>query len=150
MIASPPELFGLDLLFRRWRMVSCRSFLAVSLDTCELHPFSQGRIPAGCAGRASAGLAPRFSRDGLFLAFTSEASNLVANDHNGAKLDVLIKELATGKTTLVSVTPAGVSGNGGEGGAERLPKARGEHQQSESLEAGAGNPVLSHVVSELL
>jgi len=56
-------------------------------------------------------MAPQFSNDGRFLVFTSEASNLVTNDHNGEKLDVFVKELASGKITLVSATPNGESGH---------------------------------------
>src|SRR5207249_3158739 len=56
--------------------------------------------------------APLFSRDGRFLVFTSEASNLVTNDHNGAKLDVFRKDLSSGQVILVSVTREGKSGNG--------------------------------------
>src|SRR4030095_13743227 len=57
-------------------------------------------------------LAPIFSRDGRFLVFTSEASNLVTNSHHGAKIDVFVKKIATGKLMLVSATPNGESGNG--------------------------------------
>ncbi|MCB1657105.1 MAG: PD40 domain-containing protein, partial [Pseudomonadales bacterium] len=42
-----------------------------------------------------------FSADGTKVLFTSNASNLVANDTNG-KLDVFIKDLKTGEVTLVS------------------------------------------------
>ena len=50
------------------------------------------------------------SDDGRFIAFDSDASNLVTGDTNGAK-DVFVRDRVLGKTTRVSVTPAGVQGN---------------------------------------
>jgi len=44
---------------------------------------------------------PAISADGRFVAFESWASNLVAGDTNG-KLDVFVRDRATGTTTLVS------------------------------------------------
>ena len=41
------------------------------------------------------------SADGRFVAFRSEASDLVATDTNGS-LDVLVRDLQKGTTTLVS------------------------------------------------
>jgi Tol biopolymer transport system component len=49
-----------------------------------------------------------FSADDRFVAFTSLATNLVANDHNDIT-DVFIHDLRTGKTRLVSL---GVNGQG--------------------------------------
>jgi len=45
---------------------------------------------------------PVLSADGRFVAFISNASNLVANDTNG-KGDVFVRDLKTGTTTLVSI-----------------------------------------------
>ena len=49
---------------------------------------------------------PRFSGDGSKIAFTSDASDLVAGDTNGAT-DVFVKDLATGVITRVSTTASG-------------------------------------------
>lgn len=46
------------------------------------------------------------SDDGRFVAFSSEASDLLDNDTNGVS-DVFVRDLATGKTILVSVNLAG-------------------------------------------
>ena len=55
---------------------------------------------------------PAISADGRFVAFQSRASNLVANDGN-TFLDVFVRDMQTGITTLVSVNSAGTgSGNG--------------------------------------
>ena len=53
---------------------------------------------------------PAISADGRFVAFYSEASNLVAGDANGAR-DVFVRERATGVTTRVSVSGSGAEGN---------------------------------------
>ena len=51
------------------------------------------------------------SADGRFVAFASDASDLVANDTNGAN-DVFVRDLQLGTTTLVSINRFGTgSGN---------------------------------------
>lgn len=54
---------------------------------------------------------PTISSDGAFVAFRSIASNLVAGDTNLVE-DVFLRELATGITTRVSVSSAGLQGDG--------------------------------------
>jgi Tol biopolymer transport system component len=53
------------------------------------------------------------SGDGRYVAFVSDATNLVGvgNDNNGST-DVFVHDLQTGATTRVSVDLAGVEGNG--------------------------------------
>src|SRR5438093_10108146 len=59
---------------------------------------------------------PAISADGRFVAFESDASDLVANDTNGNVEDVFVRDLKTGTTALVSVNGAGTgSGNGASG-----------------------------------
>jgi Tol biopolymer transport system component len=53
---------------------------------------------------------PSISADGRFVAFQSDASNLVAGDANG-KLDVFVRDLELGTTALASVSSAGVPGD---------------------------------------
>lgn len=54
------------------------------------------------------------SADGRFVAFTSWASDLVANEDTNGDQDVFVRDLQTGTTTLVSVNQFGTgSGNGG-------------------------------------
>jgi len=55
---------------------------------------------------------PAISVDGRFVAFNSDASNLVTGDTNG-HLDVFVHDTRTGVTTRVSVDSAGVQGNEG-------------------------------------
>ncbi len=61
------------------------------------------------------------SADGRLVAFASGADNLVADDTNGY-LDVFVRDMATGRSILVSADPAGLnatvchfSGHGGDG-----------------------------------
>ena len=54
---------------------------------------------------------PSISSDGRFVAFLSDASNLVANDTNGVT-DVFVRDRQTGTTECVSVDLGGVPGNG--------------------------------------
>ncbi len=52
------------------------------------------------------------SSDGQFVAFTSDASNLIAVDNNGVT-DVFVHDRSTKKTTRVSKSSSGSGGNGG-------------------------------------
>ncbi len=53
---------------------------------------------------------PAISADGRYVAFMSDASNLVATDTNGNK-DIFIRDLQSGTTELVSVGTGGQQGN---------------------------------------
>lgn len=57
---------------------------------------------------------PDISRNGRFVVFTSEASNLVPGDTNG-RPDVFRRDLLTGKTIRISVTNKGAQANEGSG-----------------------------------
>ncbi len=54
----------------------------------------------------------QFSPNGNYILFESSASNLIAGDTNFRE-DLFLKNIATGETTLVSQTQAGVVGNAG-------------------------------------
>ena len=54
---------------------------------------------------------PVISRDGQFVAFQSDATNLVGGDTNGTT-DIYVAELATGNTVRVSVDSANLIANG--------------------------------------
>ena len=54
---------------------------------------------------------PSMSGDGRFVAFGSEAANLVPGDTNATE-DVFVRESATGRTTLVSVASDDTPGDG--------------------------------------
>ncbi|MBV6452474.1 MAG: hypothetical protein MHPDNHAH_03231 [Anaerolineales bacterium] len=59
---------------------------------------------------------PSISGDGRFVAFESDASNLVPNDTN-ASTDIFVKDRQTGEVTRVSVDSAGLQADQGSGGA---------------------------------
>jgi Tol biopolymer transport system component len=67
-----------------------------------------GAPAAGTSGR------PSISTDGRYVAFASTAPNLVRGDDNGVS-DVFVRDRQTGVTTRVSVSSAGVEGNGVSG-----------------------------------
>lgn len=63
---------------------------------------------------------PAVSADGNFVAFESDASDLVAGDLNGAK-DVFVKGLMTGKTVRASVSSDGSEARAGPSVASAAP-----------------------------
>lgn len=71
------------------------------------------RVSVGPAGTEATNYSfdPAISADGVFVAFASRASNLVAADSNG-KPDVFVRDRLTETTRRVSVTTGGGQGNG--------------------------------------
>ena len=59
--------------------------------------------------------APAISADGRYVAFASDASNLVSGDTN-ATGDIFVRDRQTGTTTRVSVASGGAEANGGSYG----------------------------------
>ena len=70
------------------------------------------RISVSSAGGQGNGYSnnSRISADGRYVAFSSDAENLVAGDTNGYD-DVFVRDRVTGKTTLVSISSVGEHGN---------------------------------------
>ncbi|HTK76199.1 MAG TPA: hypothetical protein VL371_13130, partial [Gemmataceae bacterium] len=93
-----------------------RRLLSVSLVSVN----SGGTAPGGAASGAGAGgafLQPAISADGRYVAFTSDASDLVANgnDNNSAR-DVFVRDTQANTTALVSIAADNSgSGNGASG-----------------------------------
>jgi len=72
-------------------------------------------VSAGVGGPANgASSNARISANGRYVVFSSQASNLVAGDTNGAS-DVFERDLQTGQTARVSVSGSGAEGNGPSG-----------------------------------
>jgi Tol biopolymer transport system component len=69
-----------------------------------LLPSSSGNGPSAVTGLAA-------SADGRYLAFTSDADNLVPNDTNGFR-DVLVRDRVAGTTILASVATNGAAADG--------------------------------------
>jgi uncharacterized repeat protein (TIGR01451 family) len=73
---------------------------------------SAGRQGDGNSGLLNLMGGPSISGDGRFVAFSSEASNLVRGDRN-ANPDVFVHDRATGETARVSVATGGAEANAG-------------------------------------
>jgi hypothetical protein len=71
------------------------------------------RVSVSSAGVQGAGdsFLPSISGDGRYVAFESDATNLVAGGTSGFR-DIFVRDRTTGATTLVSVSSAGVQGAG--------------------------------------
>ncbi len=71
------------------------------------------RVSVGVGGAQANGDSnnPTISSDGRFVAFSSDATNLVADDTNGFR-DVFVYDRQTGTTTRVSVSSSGAQSNG--------------------------------------
>lgn len=69
-------------------------------------------VASGGAQADGESAAPAISGDGRYVAFVSEATNLVASDTNNVR-DVFLHDLSTGTTTRVSVGSGGEQGNAG-------------------------------------
>ncbi len=78
----------------------------------DLETGATTRVSVGSSGAQGNGFShfPSICGDGRFVAFWSEASNLVPGDTNVA-WDVLVHDLATGTTTRASVDSSGTEGN---------------------------------------
>ncbi|HEX8174941.1 MAG TPA: Calx-beta domain-containing protein [Pyrinomonadaceae bacterium] len=64
---------------------------------------------------------PAISANGRYVAFLSEAANLVSNDNNGTLQDVFVRDTQTGTTSLVSINSASSgSGNSSSSGPIRI------------------------------
>jgi Tol biopolymer transport system component len=74
---------------------------------------STAGVPVGRSGQQANGLSfsPAISADGRFVAFQSEASNLVAGDTNGVG-DVFVRDRKLQVTERISVGPGGQQANG--------------------------------------
>jgi Tol biopolymer transport system component len=68
--------------------------------------------PGGNVGNADS-RHPSLSADGRFVAFVSDADNLVAEDDNGLR-DVFVRDLQMGITTRASVSSGGAQATGGD------------------------------------
>jgi Tol biopolymer transport system component len=74
------------------------------------------RVSVGLSGVQTNGdsFGPAISDDGRFVAFASQASNLVQGDSNGLS-DVFVRDRQMGTTRRISLGPGGVQSNGDSG-----------------------------------
>lgn len=107
-------------LLRRWVLVTAGLGWGFAVDSASAQALGARRVSVpDLAGGGVVRVtgngesdAPRYSRDGRFMVFSSGASDLSTNDLNGFRRDVFVRELATGRTWVASVNPEGRSGNG--------------------------------------
>ena len=83
------------------------------LPSAGASPLPTTRVSVATGGAQGNGnsLAPTISKDGRYVAFYSDASNLVAGDTNRGR-DVFVYDRQTGQTTRVSVANDGSQANG--------------------------------------
>ncbi|MGC4773296.1 hypothetical protein ACLQ25_30535 [Micromonospora sp. DT44] len=67
---------------------------------------------AGTGAGNSHSISGQLAAGGRFVSFYSQASDLAPRDGNGSYSDVFVRDLNTGRTTAVSTTAAGATGNG--------------------------------------
>lgn len=79
--------------------------------TCATGALERVSVGAGGVEGNATSDRPSISGDGNLVAFWSDATNLVASDLNLMR-DVFVHDRTTGVTSLVSVSSAGVQGNG--------------------------------------
>ena len=94
------------------------SSLALNATTAELIPVLRPSNPSSTAGGSS--FSAGISGDARFVTFLSHANNLVTNDSMNPWMDVFLRDLTNGTTTLVSV---GASGMGGGNDNSGMPSA---------------------------
>ena len=93
--------------------LACVAAALLVLPAAAAGPGSTVRVSTATGGGEGNGssFVPAISADGRYVAFYSDASNLVAGDTNGAR-DVFVRDLQTGETTRVSVSSSGAEANG--------------------------------------
>jgi Tol biopolymer transport system component len=101
------------------------------------------RVSVGAGGVQSNGiinLAPAVSADGRYVAFESNATNLVTGDSN-ATTDVFVRDRVLGTTERVSLGAGGAQANGGSSGASISADGRyvAFSSAATNLVAGDGN-----------
>ncbi|MCH2105012.1 MAG: hypothetical protein MK291_00055, partial [Planctomycetes bacterium] len=93
--------------------------LATSLSLLATTALADGNIQlvsVGSSGGSANGDTEQVtvSANGRYVAFTSNASDLVAGDTNGIE-DVFVRDMVTGVITRVSVSSTGVEGDAASG-----------------------------------
>jgi hypothetical protein len=102
-------------------LCGCVVAAAQTTENVELLSINSAGDHAGNAFSSTANA----SADGRFVVFESQASDLVANDTNGATTDIFVRDVQQHTTTLVSINAAGTaSGNATSSGASITPDGR--------------------------
>ncbi len=121
----------------RFSVFATRSELVGKNNLTEMQIFQRDRL-LGTTTRVSdakLGRNPSMSADGRFVAFTSDATNVVAGDNN-ANSDVFVTDMVAGSTTRVSVNSAGGETAGRYGSDRPSISANGRYVAFLSYAAG--------------
>jgi hypothetical protein len=106
-----------NTLLRGVTLLTLLSMLALNLPggTLPAHaaPGDTTRVSVDSSGAQANGrsTSPAITGDGRFVAFESDANNLVAGDTNGT-VDIFVRDRQAGTTTRVSVDSSGTEANG--------------------------------------
>jgi len=96
----------------------CLGAAALSVAVVDAAAFGQLTVRASLDSSGNEGNGesrePSMAAGARYVAFTSEADNLVPGDGNGVA-DVFVRDLVTGTTEMVSVSNLGTPGNGASG-----------------------------------
>ncbi len=92
-------------------IVLCLLVATSGVAASEPPRFVRASSPPGRSEANKSSFTPAISADGRWVAFASEASNLVPGDTNNHR-DVFLRDLETGRITRVSVGSRGEQGNG--------------------------------------
>src|SRR5258708_2226154 len=92
--------------------LSCATGFVSSAAPTLTQPVSVPGLPV--ISGAGSSFIPTFSANGQFVAFVSQANNLVTNDDLAPSLDVFLRDVANHKTSLVSVNSTGTGGGDGD------------------------------------
>ncbi|NMG21491.1 DUF4347 domain-containing protein, partial [Brasilonema bromeliae] len=137
-IAASTTPTGHPALGGNWKLEVTTEKMTISLAfpvatqvayTGVLNP---NRVSVGASGSQTNdnSLRPAISASGRYIAFRSDASNLVANDTNNFS-DIFVYDTDTGITNRVSVGPSGVEGNNAANGGPAI-SASGRYVAFES------------------
>jgi Tol biopolymer transport system component len=90
---------------------------------CLVGTTTRASVTAGGTQAHGASGAPSLSGDGRYIAFESDAADLVPGDTNGVT-DIFVRDRLTGLTVRASVSSAGVQANGSSSQARMSPGGR--------------------------
>src|SRR6056297_140135 len=120
-----------------WRFALLGIWLAASAQAQVIE-----RVSVSSTGEAGNNISQSaaLSSDGRFVAFTSVAFNLVAQDNNGRR-DIFVHDRQTDQTERISITAAGVQSNADAFGARISGDGNSVsfHSEASNLVAGGGD-----------